>query len=60
MRFSSGYPTFIEVRKPVIETKTFYQTKGRFSLVEVNSLREGRKSLYFYSGVKDITLCGWK
>ena len=44
----------------MIETKTFYQTKGRFSLVEVNSLREGRKTLYFYSGVKDITLCGWK
>ena len=45
MRFSSGYLTFIEVRKPVIETKTFYETKGRFSLVEVNSLRGGR-SLY--------------
>ena len=44
----------------MIETEIFYQTKGRFSLVEVNSLRGGRKSLYFYSGVKDITLCGWK
>ena len=44
----------------MIETKTFHQTKGRFSPVEVNSLRKGRKSLYFYSGVKDITLCGWK
>ena len=45
MRFSSGYLTFIEVRKPVIETKTFYETKGRFSLVEVNSLSGGR-SIY--------------
>ena len=46
MRFSSGYLTFIEVRKPVIETKTFYETKGRFSLVEVNSLRGGGRSIY--------------
>ena len=54
MRFSSGYLTFIEVRKPVIETRTFYETKGRFSLFEVNSLRGGKKYLYFDSGVKDI------